>query len=461
MSVEVFRYRLLRRLLGLRIDRGGDLQTLGVQRLLVDIEQLHQLFGHLALDEPGGAGGLILRPGLIGRHGRWKHLCRAITRRQGFGFHHAVEHPIPARRGALGIDSRVQRGRPTNQRRQQRTFGDGELLDGLVEIGLGGGRNPVSAPAEIYDVQVCLQHIVFGPLTRHLGGDDQFLGLAHQTPEPVLCRTDQRVFNILLGDRRPTLQIAAEQVVLDRPREAAYREARVRIEVAVFGGDHRLTHVHRYLAEVDINPITFRWNDFADLRAVDGQDCRDLIGTDVARLGNVDDEVSHRESDDRQQKHHRCGEIGRSSHPPPIHPVGPAHPSRWSGSGSRPLVPRGGRPRAVQRCLDLLDRVPWRGWLGAVQRRLDLLDRVGTTRRSVIDDGREDGGQPVVGTNLAALAGRRTLLCVTGRLVVAPFVLPRVTQRYSVAVRAPLRAVRVPRVPFGGRAAPSTYDLTK
>ena len=33
--------------------------------------------------------------------------------------------------------------------------------------------------------------------------------------------------------------------------------------------------------------------------------------------------------------------------------------------------------------------------------------------------------------------------------------------RYSLAVRAPSRAVRVPREPFGGRTAPSTYDLTK
>jgi hypothetical protein len=33
--------------------------------------------------------------------------------------------------------------------------------------------------------------------------------------------------------------------------------------------------------------------------------------------------------------------------------------------------------------------------------------------------------------------------------------------RYSLAVRAPLRAVRVPRDRVGGRTAPSTYDLTK
>jgi hypothetical protein len=33
--------------------------------------------------------------------------------------------------------------------------------------------------------------------------------------------------------------------------------------------------------------------------------------------------------------------------------------------------------------------------------------------------------------------------------------------RYSLAVRARPRAVRVPRDPFGGGTAPSTYDLTK
>jgi hypothetical protein len=33
--------------------------------------------------------------------------------------------------------------------------------------------------------------------------------------------------------------------------------------------------------------------------------------------------------------------------------------------------------------------------------------------------------------------------------------------RYSLAVRARPRAVRVPREPLGGGTAPSTYDLTK
>ena len=108
LAVQVFRYRLLRRLLRLGIDGGGDLQALGVQGLLVDVEQLHQLFGHLAFDQAVGTGRLVLRAGLVGWHRRRKHLRRTITGRQGLGFHHAVEHPVPPGLSTLGIHRGVQ-----------------------------------------------------------------------------------------------------------------------------------------------------------------------------------------------------------------------------------------------------------------------------------------------------------------------------------------------------------------
>jgi hypothetical protein len=81
LPVKVFRHRLFRGLLGLRIDRGGDLQALGVQGLLVDVEQLHQLFGDLTFDQAAGAGDLVLGTGLIGGHRLWKYLSRTIARR--------------------------------------------------------------------------------------------------------------------------------------------------------------------------------------------------------------------------------------------------------------------------------------------------------------------------------------------------------------------------------------------
>lgn len=110
----------------------------------------------------------------------------------------------------------------------------------------------------------------------------------------------------------------------------------------------------------------------------------------------------------------------------------------------------------------------------------------------MISDRRQDGRQPVVGRTLAAAVGRRRRIAlprilriggptpgirtvviaavahllrpwptlVTGRLTVPSFVI----RAHSVAVRAPLRAVRERLVPLGGdagRAAPSTYDLTR
>ncbi len=279
------------------------------------------------------------------------------------------------------------------------------MLDGFVEVGLGGGRNPVGAAPEVDDVQIGLQHIVFRPLPRHLGGDDQFLGLTHQAADPVLGRTHQRVLHVLLGDRRPALQVAAaEEVVVHRAHETAEIEPRVRVEVAVFGGDHRLAHMHGNLIDVDVDPIAFRRNDLGDLRAVAGQDGRNLVGAKVTRLGNVDDEVRHRERDDRQQHQHRGAEVGPSSHPQPVDLLGPGPVApRWDGppagaAGSsraagtrgrrrRPagrttaeagaLVPAGRRPPAVQCGLDFIEGVaPQRRRRRAGQRGFDFVDGI-------------------------------------------------------------------------------------
>jgi len=46
-------------LLRLRVDGCSDLQPLSIQRLLVDVEQLEELSGHLPLDQPVGSGGLV------------------------------------------------------------------------------------------------------------------------------------------------------------------------------------------------------------------------------------------------------------------------------------------------------------------------------------------------------------------------------------------------------------------
>ncbi len=233
------------------------------------------------------------------------------------------------------------------------------MLDGLAEIGFGRRRDPVGAPTEVDDVQIGLQHIVFGPLPRHLGRDHQFFGLAQQTAPPVLRGAHQRVLHVLLGDGGAALQITAQKVVLGRPGKSAERESRVGVEATVFGGDHRLTHVHRHLAEVDVDPIAFGRNDFSDFRAVAGQDCRDLVGTDVTRPGHVDDQVGHREGDDRQQDDRGRGQIHRASNPCPVDLLDPGHARLWPGgpgAGRPGRARRSGRPRRAAIAQSVLPR---------------------------------------------------------------------------------------------------------
>ena len=134
-------------------------------------------------------------------------------------------------------------------------------------------------------------------------------------------------------------------------------------------------------------------------------------------------------------------------------PAGPTRGRRRSGrrplSGHRPVASRRGCRAVVECGLDLVDRISRRGCrCRTVQRGLDLFERVAPPGCPVVNDGREDRGQPVVGGKRTAGAGlwtrgfARTVLVVravgacmlahtlsrwparlTGRLVVAPFVI--------------------------------------
>ena len=277
---------------------------------------------------------------------------------------------------------------------------------------------------------------------------------------------DQRVLDVLLGDRRAALQVAAEDVVLEGAGEAGEREAGIGVEVTVLGGHHRVAHVHRNLVDVDVDAIAFWRNDFRQFTAVAGQDCRYLVGPDVAGLGHVDDEVGHRECDDRQYDQHGHRGVQHAARPLPVDLVAEAglrcgwRPStRWSAAAR--WAPRRGRRWLLRRRRR------------AVQRRLDDVDRVPQMRRRCAAHRRQLRGQPVVGWDACGPVPRRAV----PREVVGVAPTPSAARplRTSLAdrswrpslftgrARATARRLGAsrPRPPFGGGTAPSTYDLTK
>ena len=167
----------------------------------------------------------------------------------------------------------------------------------------------------------------------------------------------------------------------------------LRVEVAVLGGHHRVTQLHRYLVDVDIDAVAFRRNDFRHLAAVAGQDRRHLVGPDVAGLGHVDDHVRHREGDDRQHDHR--GDRYDESAPDPL-PVDlracaglPARRAgRWSTTAGRATRGRGRRRRLFRRRC-------------AVECRLHSVDGIAPLRWRAVAHRREDRRAPVVGRQAA------------------------------------------------------------
>ena len=132
--------------------------------------------------------------------------------------------------------------RRLRQRRQIGRLADGQLSQRLVEIVQGRRGHTVGAEAEIDLVQIQLEDPVLAKDPFDAEGQNGFLGLAvdrHLVGQ-------QEVLGYLLGDRRCAHRAAAGAVVLDvqhhRGGEADEIDARVVVEILVFGGEERLHH---------------------------------------------------------------------------------------------------------------------------------------------------------------------------------------------------------------------------
>ena len=225
------------RLLG---ERRGDPQAaavdlvLGEQRVAVLVLELQQLgLDHrqdVALLPAVGALGL-LRVELGQPLGRLLRLVGSDL----VGLGHAVEDVgVALAQRDLGVLAvgRVEVVRVVDDARQRRALLERELGGRLVEVGDGGGLDPVGAAPEVDGVEVALEDLLLAHLPTQLEGEDRLLELAGVGA--LLGEVED--LDVLLGDRRRTLSGVARRVVEHRADDALVVDPAVAPEGAVLGG---------------------------------------------------------------------------------------------------------------------------------------------------------------------------------------------------------------------------------
>ena len=233
--------RLARDALQPRVERGAHRQAAAIQLVLA--EAVENLAAHLLGEIFGGED---LRSGLpLDDAERLRLGGLALVLGGKAVLDDAVDHPVAAGHGPVGIFERIVVARRLGQRRKIGAIGERQLVQRLVPIRLGGCRHAIGADAEIDLVEIELEDLLLGEGALDADGEDRLF----QLPLDGLVAGQQEVLGHLLGDGRGAdraparLQIA--HIGDDGADDALNVEAAMLIEVLVLGGDEGLDDAGR------------------------------------------------------------------------------------------------------------------------------------------------------------------------------------------------------------------------
>ena len=192
----------------------------------------------------------MLALGLLQMHGeRLRHRRFRLLGGDPAELRHAGQHPIAPRLRRLVMAQRVVVVRRFRQCRDERGLRKRQLVERLLEIGVGRRGNPVSAGAEIDLVQINFEDAFLAQLVLDAVGEQRLLDLARDRD----LVAEQEMPHDLLGDRRGAdrpLAALKTRDVGDRGAEDGNRvDPVMRIEIAVLGGQNRLDQCPRHLAD--------------------------------------------------------------------------------------------------------------------------------------------------------------------------------------------------------------------
>ncbi len=251
-----------RRVLDVHVDGRRNLQATGLHVFLGDADGA-ELGDDLVLDVAVGAGGLRVR-GVLRGVARLRELHPGALRGvEDAHLHESIKHVVPAASGGLRVDGRVEGRRRLDDAGEQRGLFRGEVLDVLIEVGVGRRLDTVGVATEIDRVEVRVENGLLVPLVGHLDGVDELASLAHVGP----LVAHERVLHVLLGNRRTTTGGGvAGELTHDGATEAGEGKTGVCPELAVLSGQDRVLHVLRNLLELDLRAVALRRDEAGELR---------------------------------------------------------------------------------------------------------------------------------------------------------------------------------------------------
>ena len=280
--------------LHLHVQGGADPQAAQVDRLgavagdqvLADLLQEERCLG---VGDPLGPG--LPHDAKLRRHGR-----APLLGRQPAPVDHGLEDVVAPHleRGRVVLLA-VELGAADHAGEQGR-LGRFEGLGLRLEVGAGGGVDPVGPAAEVHRVHVELEDLVLGELALQLDREHGLLELPEQGP--VAAHTREGVLHVLLGDGRAALgDPVAQQVGRARPGQPAPGDGPVLVEVTVLGGQHRPAGGLGDLVQAD-DPAVLLGREGADLVPAGLVEEHDRLGgRDLGRHGHAGEGVD--QPDDR------------------------------------------------------------------------------------------------------------------------------------------------------------------
>ena len=281
-------------------DCGVDVQTHGVG---IFTELFHHLLAHHLPQVRGIQGDFS--PVIAGLD---RHLGGFVILGLGdlAGFQHATQYHVAASEGALRGADRVQHGGCLGETRDDGDLVQGQILDLLAEVDLGGRADPECPVAEGDLVEIEGEDLVFGEVLLDAPGKEHFLDLAYKS----LLVAQEEVAGHLLGNGTGALtRLAGDGPDGGGTDDADGVNARVLIEAGIFGGEYGIDHGLGNFVQPQGDATNFaKLGDQFPVPAVDlhgGSQFDIAQGADVRQLG-LDVEVDADEAGNAQHstQHH-------------------------------------------------------------------------------------------------------------------------------------------------------------